>query len=82
VGDGVALAAAVVIRKAITKPPRRAAQNSPSDNWASIAPGVRATTALSTSSITAIDTVSAASATLTAALRPRPARRTANRVKE
>src|SRR5690606_8131899 len=72
----------VVTRNATTKPPSSADQNSPSERPASMAPGVRAMMPLSTSSITAMETVSAASATLTAALRDRPARSTAKRVRE
>src|SRR5690606_26141033 len=72
----------VVITNATAKPPSSANQKSASDSCASIAPGVSAMITLSTSSITAMETVSAASATLTAAFRDTPARTTANRVKE
>ncbi|OKK08893.1 hypothetical protein AMK33_18510 [Streptomyces sp. CB02400] len=72
----------MVTANATAKPPSSADRNSPSDRCASVAPGVRAMIALSTSSITATETVSAASATLIAARRDRPARITAKSVKE
>jgi hypothetical protein len=66
----------VVTTKATANATASASQKNADDSPASIAPGTETITALSTSSITAIETVSAASATCSARRNGRPARST------
>lgn len=72
----------VVTTKARTSEAARAPQNSASERCASMAFGQSAITPLSISSITAMDRVSAASATRTAVPKPTPALRTPRSVSE
>jgi hypothetical protein len=71
-----------VTTNATTSEPTRLAQNSRSVSPAFIAPGTASTTALSMTSMVAIDNVSAASATPNACLGDTPDRRTGVRVSE
>src|SRR6476660_1921781 len=71
----------VVSRKATTSEPASEPQNRALVSPASMAPGTATTKALSMISMTRIDTVSAASATLSASRRPTPARSTPRMVR-
>lgn len=70
------LLSGVVTTKASASEAVRAAQNRASDSWASMALGQRAITPLSISSMTAMESVSAASAPRKAVRKPTPAFRT------